>query len=317
LIPQAVVLTALGVAALPLVIVAWFSGLVRGRLPVGVARFLAAFVRYQARVLAYGWLLLDAYPPFGFDNSYPVVVEIEPTRLHRVSVFLRGPLAFPAYVVMALLTYGMALAAIPIWLIVLVLGKMPRPLYQATASAIRYQARYTAYLFLLTSAYPRRLFGDRELELSKAAKSIVALFLVLGLASAVGERVLISRATSSSLANRVVGDYNQATTAAAKFEVAARQCQGRKHPLGCLQALTPGLIAALDRFSGQLRATRFPAGAQPDALRLEAATTRASKTLRQMATARTAVAFFSRTLDFTVAARRVDSRARRLVNDLS
>ena len=81
--------------------------------------------------------------------------------------------------------------------------------------------------------------------------------------------------------------------------------------------MTPGLTAALDRFDSQLRATSFPATAQPDALRLESATTRATGALRQMTAARTAVTFSAAALEFAVAAREVDVDAHRLVTELS
>jgi hypothetical protein len=47
------------------------------------------------------------------------------------------------------------------WVIVLVAGRMPQTLYAALAAVLRYQARYSGYILLLTSAYPSGLFGDR------------------------------------------------------------------------------------------------------------------------------------------------------------
>ena len=47
------------------------------------------------------------------------------------------------------------------WLIVLIAGQMPRPLYEAIAAGQRYYFRYTGYLFLLTGTYPWGLFGDQ------------------------------------------------------------------------------------------------------------------------------------------------------------
>ncbi|CAM5646603.1 hypothetical protein SBADM41S_09178 [Streptomyces badius] len=73
---------------------------------------------------------------------------------------------------------------------------MPRPLFEATAATLRYRMRFSAYVMMLTPAYPKGLFGDdalavppeqarsatRPLILSSAAKWLVVLFLVLGLA---------------------------------------------------------------------------------------------------------------------------------------
>jgi hypothetical protein len=278
---------------------------------------LAKVVRYQTRVLAYKWLLLDAYPPFSFEKSYPIDLAIEPTHLGRASVFFRWLLAIPARVIATILVLGVWLAGIPIWLIVLVVGRMPRPLYQASAAAIRYETRFSAYLFLLTDAYPRRLFGDRELVLSRAGKSILALFLVLGLAVLIGGGVLVERAQGSTrLANQVVGDYNALGAASTKFQGAVAKCQSQKHPLACTQAAIPQLIVSLDRFRGELRASHFPAGAQTDALRLEAAVAGMTRALRRMAAARTATAFTNVALAAALAGSEVNQRTRRLVNDL-
>lgn len=316
-IPQAIVVVALDLTAVLLVIVGWFSALILGRLPFGIAKFLASVVRYQTRVSAYGWLLLDAYPPFSFEKPYPVAVEIEPARLGRASVFFRWLLAIPARIIATCLAIGVLIAAIPIWLIVLVLGRMPRPLYEASAAAIRYQARFTAYLFLLTDAYPRQLFGDRQFAVSRAGKSIVALFLSLGLAVLIAGGVLVERAQGSSrLTNQVVGDYNALASASTRFQSAVANCPDQKHALACTQAAIPELVASLDGFRGQLRAFRFPTGAQADALRLEAAVTNMTRVFRRMAAARTTTEFTAVAVSAAGAGSEVDQRTRRLIEDL-
>jgi hypothetical protein len=327
-LPQAVVLIGLAFAATAVAIVGWFSALAIGRLPAGIASFLTKVVAYSTRVSAYGWLLLDAYPPFAFERPYPISVEVEPTRLRRASVLFRLLLAIPAYLIATIVSFGFSLAAFPIWLIVLALGRMPSPLYQASAATIRYQTRYTAYALLLTSAYPRRLFGDREFErglfgdqefvLSKAAKSIVALFLVLGIVGWIGGVALAKRARASSgAATRVISDYNESIVALRPVENEMLACSSEKHPTACVQARIPAEIAALDRFGEQLRTIGFPASAQPDAVRLEETIARATGDLHQMATARTTVAFEAAALREVGVGVQVDRLTHRLVADLS
>ena len=46
------------------------------------------------------------------------------------------------------------------WLIVLIAGRMPRPLHEALAAALRYQTRVIGYFLMLTARYPGGLFGD-------------------------------------------------------------------------------------------------------------------------------------------------------------
>ena len=48
------------------------------------------------------------------------------------------------------------------WLIVLIAGRMPRPLHEALAAAVRYQVRVSGYFLMLTAQYPGGLFGDPD-----------------------------------------------------------------------------------------------------------------------------------------------------------
>ena len=121
---------------------------------------------------------------------------------------------------------------------------------------------------------------------------------------------------SSRLANQVVGDYNTLAAASTKFQAAVVNCQGQKHALACTQAAIPELIASLNRFRRQLRASHFPPGAQADAPRLEAAVAGMTRAFRRMAAARTVTSFTAVALGAASAGIEVDQRTRRLVNDL-
>ena len=162
-IPQLIVLWALSIAAEVVVIVCWFAALVLGRLPEGVAGFLAGYLRWLARVQAYLLLLTDHYPPFELgDARYAVHVLARPGPLNRLAVFFRLVLAIPAYIVVALVVWGMQTIALFVtWVIVLIAGRMPRPLHEAYAAGLRYYVRFLGYVFLLTATYPRGLFGDQ------------------------------------------------------------------------------------------------------------------------------------------------------------
>ena len=68
-IPHFAILTALGVIAMVLVVVAWFAILFTGRYPRGIFNFALGVSRWWLRVEAYALLLItDRYPPFGFDD---------------------------------------------------------------------------------------------------------------------------------------------------------------------------------------------------------------------------------------------------------
>ena len=55
----------LDIAALVVVIVAWFAILFTGRYPRAMFDFVEGVIRWQNRVIAYAWVLVtDRYPPF-------------------------------------------------------------------------------------------------------------------------------------------------------------------------------------------------------------------------------------------------------------
>jgi Domain of unknown function (DUF4389) len=144
-------------------VVGWFAALVLGRLPEPIARYLCHLIRYTTRVYAYGWLLTDRYPPFRLSaEDYPVQVDLAPGRLNRLAVLFRLVLAIPASILSGLAAAGWSVAAFFIWLVVLVAGRVPGPLFDATTAVLRYSMRYNAYTWLVTAAYPWGLFGDRS-----------------------------------------------------------------------------------------------------------------------------------------------------------
>ncbi|WP_405977083.1 DUF4389 domain-containing protein [Streptomyces sp. NBC_00158] len=199
LLPQLVVTALLGIAAFFVTVAGWFAALVQGRLPDGIARFLCGFLAYETRVAASAMLLVDRYPPFSFEApGHPVRIELRPGPLNRAAVLFRLFLMLPAMVVTGLLQYGWGAVCWVFWLITLVLGRMPTALYGAVAAVARYRMRYQAYAMMLTSAYPKRLFGDgqpaavaqaapgagsgtRPLLLGAPAKALIVLLLVLGI----------------------------------------------------------------------------------------------------------------------------------------
>jgi hypothetical protein len=64
-IPHYIVLAFLSVAALVVVIIAWFAILFTGRYPKGMFDFVEGVIRWHNRVLGYAFILVtDRYPPF-------------------------------------------------------------------------------------------------------------------------------------------------------------------------------------------------------------------------------------------------------------
>jgi hypothetical protein len=163
-LPHLVYVFLVTIAALVATIAAWFAALALGRLPDGVADFLARAVQYVARVNAYAYLLLtDRYPPFDLGrDEYAVSVDIpRGVRLNRAAVLFRIVLLIPTIIVVQFIGNGLFVVVLVAWLLALMMGRLPVPLFEAFAAALRYQTRFYAYAAMLTSEYPRGLFGDR------------------------------------------------------------------------------------------------------------------------------------------------------------
>ncbi|MGW8884471.1 DUF4389 domain-containing protein [Streptomyces sp. NPDC055749] len=208
LIPHFLVLIVLYIAAVFTVMFGWFAALVLGRLPGPVFGYLQGYLGYHTRVTASEMLLIDRYPPFALTPppDYPAQIEVRPTDLNRLAVFFRLFLMIPAAIVQGLVMSGWFALSFVWWLITLILGRMPQPLFEATAATLRYQMRFSAYALMLTPAYPRGLFGDddlsvtgqqkrsatRPLIMSGAAKALVVVFLVCGLLGGLGRSVIWS-----------------------------------------------------------------------------------------------------------------------------
>jgi hypothetical protein len=165
LIPHAIVLYCLALAACVVAFLGWWAALFTGRLPQWAGEFLSGLLRWAARVFAYGLLLTDAYPPFTIDDvpTYPVRLAFPaPQRLNRAAVFFRMILVIPAWFVGAVIGFGAnTLMGFIAWLITLVAGRLPASYHEAFTAVIRYQVRYYAYWLMLTPTYPRGLFGDK------------------------------------------------------------------------------------------------------------------------------------------------------------
>jgi hypothetical protein len=164
-IPHLVVLAVLSFAAAVVAFIGWWGALFTGQLPEFAASFLLGVLQWQARVYGYLYLLTDVYPPFALgDADYPIRLAAMPGRLNRLAVLFRFFLTIPAWIVQSVLAYGTLVISFFIWLIALVTGSVPEAAHQALAASLRFQMRVYGFEFMLTSAYPWSLFGDRAVE---------------------------------------------------------------------------------------------------------------------------------------------------------
>ena len=144
-----------GIAVFFAVIAAWFVGIFTGRVPDGIHDFIARWVRYATHVNAYFSLAADPFPDFGGAPGYPVdVVIAPPQRQSRLTIFFRGILVIPAYIVLYLLGYVAQLVMFFAWFIALFTGHLHSGLRDVLVYWLRYAAQTYGYQLLLTQKYP-------------------------------------------------------------------------------------------------------------------------------------------------------------------
>ena len=335
-IPAALVLAAFSLGAYLAAFVGWFAALALGRLPAPVARYLAGYVGCAARVTAYGWLLTDRYPSVRLARppAGPVVVDVTPGALNRLAVLIRVLLVLPAAVVALFAGAGWALLGLVTWLVALIAGRLPAPLFDAGAAILRFQTRCAAYLLLLTAAYPWGLVGDApapapgdapgdapapetaaapadvvsggDWVLSAGATGLVVLCVALGLLCCVAVGVVASVAASRAPAGVALDEVGLAhdglLAEVQRYQQHASTCQSGTDPLGCLTSDDRQLADAFAAFVAQVRTVEYPASALPAAGRLEAAGSRMAAALRGLAGARSVAGYEQRSAASGVAA---------------
>lgn len=144
-------------------IFAWFSTMVKGRMPRGLRDLIAFALAYGAQTWAYLLLLTDRYPssdpltaigPLP-TRSDPVRMEVsDELRRSRLTVFFRLALAFPHLVWLTLWAVLALLGAIVNWIATLVGGRSPEWLHRFLARFVRYELHVVSFLYLVGNPFP-------------------------------------------------------------------------------------------------------------------------------------------------------------------
>jgi hypothetical protein len=155
-LPHIVWLILWGIAAFFAAIAAWFAALFTGRVPAGLHRFLASYLRYDLHVTSFISLMANPFPGFtGTEGSYPVDVHVDPPEPQpRLVTGFRFLLAIPALLVNSALGTVLFCVAFLGWFASLALGRMPASFLSLGAWALRYEMETYAYASLLTARYP-------------------------------------------------------------------------------------------------------------------------------------------------------------------
>ena len=119
-------------------------------------------IRFVTRVEAYLMLLRDDYP--STDERQGVHIDVPypdaQGELNRFLPLIKWILAFPHYIVLAIIGSLVVLVTIIAWFAILIVGRYPRELFLFVEGTLRWGMRVTAYAFLLTTdRYPPFRFG--------------------------------------------------------------------------------------------------------------------------------------------------------------
>ena len=146
---------AFGVLTALATIASWFAILILGRQPRDLREFALFFLSWRAKAVAYTVLLRDEFPSFGF-GEYPAGVTLPPPPAgrSRFSVALRLPRLFPHLMGLAILNAGLTVVSVAAWVTIVLFARYPRPLYDFSASVVRYSLRVEAYLLLIHDVDP-------------------------------------------------------------------------------------------------------------------------------------------------------------------
>jgi hypothetical protein len=157
-IPVSIWLALYALVADVAILIAWFAIVFTARYPRGLYDFVAGYVRFLTRVTAYVSLLCDPYPAFGGsdDPVYPVRLKFAGPleRYSRLKTFFRIILAIPILILRYVMELLLKVGAIAAWVVILVIGRMPRGLFDMMVLVNSYMARSDAYFYLLTETYP-------------------------------------------------------------------------------------------------------------------------------------------------------------------
>lgn len=329
-LPHVLVLFVLSVVAVLLMSVGWFAALFLGRLPRWIAVYEMSVIAYSLRVTAYGYMLVNEFPPFSLSRGgdYPLRIEIGASRLSRLKVLFRWLLVIPAAIAGGLARNGLFVFSPILWIVTLVLGRMPQPLFNAAAAVVRFDARLYAYYALVTDSYPRKLFGDEESDFApegpgrelrvQAARGLVWLLLVLGVAAWIGSLVLdFQSGQKAATIEALQAAEDRFASSARVFQASVHRCPTRPKALACLEAQTRSFADAFDRFSDDVFDLPGSATTRVQGMALSGEAARIARELRRVSRAKTASAFDARLREVERSIVRFDTDNEHLARSLS
>jgi hypothetical protein len=160
LIPHIFVLGLVSIAASVVGFLAFWAILFTGSYPEGFYNFLLGSLRWQNRLSATLYQLVDGYPVFGFIDAENVKTECpRPASVSRGSLLLRAILGIiyvgiPHGVALGVRQIGSSVLVFLAFWVVLFTGEYPERWHAFNVGSLRWNARLSAYLLWMTGEYP-------------------------------------------------------------------------------------------------------------------------------------------------------------------
>ncbi|HYH59616.1 MAG TPA: DUF4389 domain-containing protein [Thermoleophilaceae bacterium] len=157
LIPHWFMLIFVGIAALFVIVWAFFAVLFTGKFPEAAHSFITGTYRWATRVYAYMLLMTDRYPPFSLDDDdeYPARLDIAYTEeIARWRPLVHWLLVIPYLFVAGALLMVLYVTTIIAFFAILFTKKFPEALFDFNVVALRWQTRGNAYAYWMTERYP-------------------------------------------------------------------------------------------------------------------------------------------------------------------
>jgi hypothetical protein len=86
---------------------------------------------------------------------YPIELNVQyPEKLSRLTTFFRIIMAIPQYIVLYFIEIAAGIVLFISWWAILFTGRYPRSLYNFMTWFLRWNVRFSGYMYLLTDKYP-------------------------------------------------------------------------------------------------------------------------------------------------------------------
>jgi uncharacterized protein DUF4389 len=148
---------------------AWFFIVALGRAPRGLRDLVAFALGYGAQAAGYLFLLTPRYPttdpavaePYSHLPQHPVrAVVTDDLARPRLTILFRLFLAIPHFVWIVLWSLVVFLIAPFVWILAVILGRLPRALHRFFAAYVRYATHLFAFVYVIGRRFPG--FTGRE-----------------------------------------------------------------------------------------------------------------------------------------------------------